>query len=472
MLLVAALTAAALADGRAVPGASNCPMTPADSFWHADVSALPVHPQSATWVSSIGTTAGLKADFGSGTWNGGPIGLPYTTVPGTQPRVPVSFGYADESDPGPYPIPPDAPIEGGSSSSGDRHVLVVDRDACRLWELYSAYPQNGGASWTAGSGAAWSLTSNAMRPLGWTSGDAAGLPILPGLVRRDEVVAGEIDHVIRFTAPRTASAYVWPASHKAGTGGASDPPMGAWFRLKAGYDISGYSAANQVILRALKKHGMVLADNGSAWFMSGAPDAGWNNTELNALRAVPGSAFEAVDVSSLKVSNTSYAVAGAAPPPPPPPPPPTEELVANGGFEASLQGWGSGNSRTTLARTCAIAHTSSCAAQLGRSRSAGDAILDDAPQTVGSTVAGATYGATAWVRAPSGRTVRLRLRELGSGGSVVRTSTTTATGTGGWRQLAVTSAPASGGTSLSVEVVVSLAKGTTAQLDDVSLKRS
>ncbi len=297
-------------------------MTPADSFWHADVSALPVHPQSATWVSSIGTAAGLKADFGSGTWNGGPIGIPYTTVPGTQPRVPVSFGYADESDPGPYPIPPDAPIEGGSSSSGDRHILLVDRDACRLWELYSAYPQSGGASWTAGSGATWSLTSNAMRPLGWTSGDAAGLPILPGLVRRDEVVAGEIDHVIRFTAPRTASAYVWPASHKAGTGGTSDPPMGAWFRLKAGYDISGFSAANQVILRALKKHGMVLADNGSAWFMSGAPDPGWNNTELNALRAVPGSAFEALDVSGLKVSNTSYAVAGAPPPPPPPPPPP------------------------------------------------------------------------------------------------------------------------------------------------------
>ena len=285
-------------------------MTPADSFWHADVSALPVHAQSAPWISSIGATAGLKADFGAGQWNGGPIGIPYTTVPGTQPRVPVSFGYADESDPGPYPVPPNAPIEGGSSSSGDRHVLVVDRDACRLWELYSAYPQNGGASWTAGSGATWSLTSNAMRPLGWTSGDAAGLPILPGLVRYDEVAAGEIDHVIRFTAPRTAGAYVWPASHKAQTGGASDPPMGAWLRLKASYDISGYSAQNQVILRALKKHGMVLADNGSSLFMSGAPDPGWNDSDLNALRAVPGSAFEAVDVSSLKVSSTSYAVSG------------------------------------------------------------------------------------------------------------------------------------------------------------------
>jgi carbohydrate binding protein with CBM4/9 domain len=471
VLVVAALTAAALADGRPVPGAPNCPMTPADSFWHADVSALPVHAQSATWVASIGTTAGLKADFGSGTWNGGPIGIPYTTVPGSQPRVPVSFGYADESDPGPYPIPPDAPIEGGAASSGDRHVLLVDRDACRLWELYSAYPQNGGASWTAGSGATWSLTSNTMRPLGWTSGDAAGLPILPGLVRRDEVVAGEIDHVIRFTAPRTASAYVWPASHKAGSGGASDPPMGAWFRLKSSYDISGFTAANQVILRALKKHGMVLADNGSAWFMSGAPDPGWNNTELNALRSVPGSAFEAVDVSSLKVSNTSYAVAGAAPPPPPPPPPPpSEELVTNVGFEAGLQGWGVGNSRTTLARTCALAHSGACSAQLGRSRSGGDSILDDTPQTIASTVAGATYAASAWVRAPSGRTVRVRVREL-SGSSVLRTSTATVSGTGGWRQVAVTTTPATGGTSLSVEVVVSLTKTGTAQVDDVSLKR-
>ena len=234
-------------------------------------------------------------------------------MPGTQAKVPVSFDYDDESDPGPYPIPPDAPIEGGPSSTGDRHVLVVDRDACRLWELFSAYPQGNGSSWTAGSGATWSLTSNAMRPAGWTSGDAAGLPILPGLVRYDEVAAGEIDHVIRFTAPKTVNGYVWPASHKAGSGGSSDPPMGAWFRLKASYDISQFSAQNQVILRALKKHGMVLADNGSPFYMSGAPDPGWNNSDLNALKSIPGSAFEAVDVSSLKVSNTSYAVAQRTP---------------------------------------------------------------------------------------------------------------------------------------------------------------
>ena len=475
MLRTATVAAVALASltianaaGRPVPGAPSCPMTPADSFWHADVSGLPVHAQSSAWISSIGPSAGLKADFGAGMWNGGPIGIPYTTVPGTQARVPVSFTYADESDPGPYPIPSNPPVEGGPNSTGDRHVLVVDRDACRLWELYSAYPQNGGASWTAGSGATWSLTSNAMRPLGWTSGDAAGLPILPGLVRYDEVAAGEIDHVIRFTAPRTANAYVWPASHKAASGGASDPPMGAWFRLKASYDITGFSAQNQVILRALKKHGMVLADNGSALFMSGAPDPGWNDSGLQALRTVPGSAFEAVDVSSLKVSSTSYAVAGAPPPPPPPPP---AELVGNPGFEASLGGWLKGNKRTTLTRVCTVAHGDSCSAELGRTRSAGEAVLDDSPNTVASTPAGATYTASAWVRAPAGRTLTLRLREL-SGGSTVRTSVATVTGNGGWLQLVVTTPATVAGRSLSVEVVASLATSINAQVDDVSLKRN
>jgi hypothetical protein len=502
LLVLVALIPAAVADGRPVPGAPSCPMTPADSFWHTDVSKLPVHPSSAAWISSIGPTAGLKADFGSGTWNGGPIGIPYTTVPGGQAKVPVSFEYDDESDPGPYPIPPDAPIEGGPSSSGDRHVLVVDRDACRLWELFSAYPQNGGSSWTAGSGATWDLRSNAMRPLTWTSGDAAGLPILPGLVRYDEVAAGEIDHVIRFTAPRTANAFVWPASHKAATGGTSDPPMGAWFRLEASYDISGFSAQNQVILRALKKHGMVLTDNGSPFFMSGVPDPGWSNSDLNALRSIPGSAFEAVDVSSLKVSSTSYAVASApspppppppAPPPPsppppsppPPPPPPAPpapppappapppapvELLSNRSFESSLTGWRKGNNRTTLARTCTVAHSGSCSAELGRAVTGGDAVLDDWPNAAASTVAGATYTASAWVRAPSGRTVKLRLREL-RGGSVVRTRTATLTGNGGWRQLVVTIAPA-GGSSLSLEVLASLSTRGRARVDDVSLRRA
>jgi hypothetical protein len=476
LLFGIALAAAAIAQGRPVPGAPLCPMTPATSFWHADVSALPVHARSSAWVASIGTTAGLKADFGSGTWNGGPIGIPYTTVPGTQPRVPVSFEYADESDPGPYPVPADAPIEGGSSSTGDRHVLVVDRDACRLWELYAAYPQSGGASWTAGSGATWDLNSNAMRPLGWTSGDAAGLPILPGLVRADEVAAGEIDHVIRFTAPRTYDS-VWPASHKASTGSTSDPPLGAWFRLKPGFDISGFSAQNQVILRALEKHGMVLADNGSSWFMSGAPDAAWNNSDLNLLRNIPGSAFEAVDVSSLNVSSTSYAVAGGSGPPPPPPPlppppppPPAAELVQNPGFDAGLAGWTKSDKRTTLVRTGAAAHGGSCAAELGRTRT-GSALLDDSPNTVSTTSAGATYAAVVWVSAPAGRAVTLRLHER-RGSSIVRTTVANATGTGAWQQLAVTGPGAAGGTSISVEVVVSLVGGTTAQVDDVSLKQT
>ncbi len=468
------------------PGAPACPTFPADSFWHADVSGLPVHAQSSTWVASVGATAKLKADFGSGTWDGGPIGIPFTTVSGTQPRVPVNFDYADESDPGPYPVPANAPIEGGPASTGDRHVLVVDRDACRLWELYSAYPQNGGTSWTAGSGATWDLRSNAMRPLGWTSGDAAGLPILPGLVRRDEVAAGAIDHAIRFTAPRTANAYVWPASHKAATGGASDPPMGAWFRLRSTFDITGYSAANQVILRALKKHGMVLADNGSSWFMSGAPDPAWDNDDLQLLRNVPGSAFEAVDVSSLKVSSTSYAAAGgpttttttSLPPPTTTTTTttttivaPAPNLVANPGFESNMSGWNTGDNRTTLARTCTVAHGGACSAQVGRKTSTGEAVLDDSPNTVASSVAGATYTASAWVKAPVGRTVTLRIREY-RGSTLVRFRTVVATGTGAWQQLTVAAAPADGGTSMSVDILVSLTTALKAHVDDVSLRRT
>jgi hypothetical protein len=462
-----------------VPGAPACSIFPPDSFWHADVSALPAHPQSATWVASVGTTARLKADFGSGTWDGGPIGIPYTTVSGAQPRVPVSFDYFDESDPGPYPIPPDAPIEGGPASNGDRHVLVVDRDVCRLWELYSAYPQSGGTSWTAGSGATWDLASNAMRPAGWTSGDAAGLPILPGLVRYDEVASGSIDHVIRFTAPRTANAYVWPASHKAATGGASDPPMGAWFRLKAGFDISGYSAQNQVILRALKKHGMVLADNGSSWFMSGAPDPGWNDDDLNRLRNIPGSMFEAVDVSSLPRSSTSYAVNGpvsstttsttststtstTVPPP--------AQLVANPGFETGLGGWGTGDSRTTLVRTCAVAHSGACSAEIGRRQSAGQAVLDDSPNSVASSAAGAVYAGSAWVKAPAGRAISVRVREY-RGSRLVQARTAAATATGSWQQLHVTAPAAAGGSSISIDVLVSLPTNLRAQVDDVSLRR-
>jgi hypothetical protein len=227
-------------------------------------------------------------------------------VPVTQPGVLVNFDYADESDPGPYPIPPDAPIEGGTGSDGDRHVLVVERDKCVLYELFYAWPQNGGSSWQAGSGAEFDLSSNALRPSGWTSADAAGLPILPGLVRYDEVAAGEIRHALRFTAPQTRRDYIWPARHYASDLTAANyPPMGQRFRLKAGFDLSGFSPEVQVILRALKKYGMFLADNGSGWYISGAHDPRWDDEVLGELKQLRGTDFEAVDESSLMVNPNS-----------------------------------------------------------------------------------------------------------------------------------------------------------------------
>jgi hypothetical protein len=278
---------------------------PYDNIWNVPVDTLPVAANSAAYVNTIGAGKTMHADFGSGTWDGGPIGIPFVAVPGTQARVPVTFDYADESDPGPYPIPPNAPIEGGPDSSGDRHVLVVDQDNCILYELFDAWPQANG-SWQAGSGAIFNLRSNALRPAGWTSADAAGLPILAGLVRYDEVAAGEIRHALRFTAPQTRQAYVWPARHYASSlTGSQYPPMGQRFRLKAGYDISGFAPDVRVILAALKKYGMILADNGSAWYLSGAPDERWDNDDLHQLSQIPGSAFEAVDESSLMIDQDS-----------------------------------------------------------------------------------------------------------------------------------------------------------------------
>ncbi len=290
-------------------GAPGCPVLPDDSVWHADVSKLPVDPRSSAYVAAIGASASLKADFGSGLWDGGPIGIPYATVDSATPRVAVSFDYADESDPGPYPIPPDVPIEGGADSDGDRHVIVVDKDACILYELYAAYPQGDG-TWRAGSGAIYDLRSNALRPDGWTSADAAGLPILPGLVRYEEIAAGVIGHAIRVTVPRTQRAAVWPARHVASS--RTDPalpPMGLRLRLKANVDISGYPPELRVILTALKTYGMIVADNGSPWFMSGAPDEQWDNDMLHLLGALHGSDFEAVDVTSLMVDPNSGATA-------------------------------------------------------------------------------------------------------------------------------------------------------------------
>jgi len=280
---------------------------PANNVWNRRVDTLPVDPSSQAYVNNIGATAGLHPDFGAGTWDGGPIGIPFATVPGTQPFAPITFiWYGDESDPGPYPIPPSAPIEGGSNSTGDRHVLVVDTSSCILYELYYAWPQPD-ASWEAGAGAVFDLTSNALRPAGWTSADAAGLPVLPGLVRYDEVASGKIEHALRFTVPRTRRAYVWPARHYASTSTDSTrPPMGQRFRLKAGFDISGFSPANQVILTALKTYGMFVADNGSAWFLSGAPDGRWDDDDLHNLQTgVHGADFEAVDESSLMLDPSS-----------------------------------------------------------------------------------------------------------------------------------------------------------------------
>jgi hypothetical protein len=286
------------------PAIGSCPVLPADNIWNTPVDQLPVAPNSSTYVNTIGATTGVHADFGSGTWNGGPIGIPFITVPGTQTKYPATFQYADESDPGPYAIPLNAPIEGGSQSTGDRHAISVDIDNCILYELYSAYPQT--SSWTAGSGAIFNLLSNALRPSSWTSADAAGLPIMPGLARYDEIAAGEIRHALRFTVPQTQRSWVWPARHYASSlTGSQYPPMGVRFRLRANFDISTYSAANQVILRALKKYGMMIADNGSAWFLSGAPDPRWNDSDLHSLGNVKGSDFEVVDVSGLMISPDS-----------------------------------------------------------------------------------------------------------------------------------------------------------------------
>jgi hypothetical protein len=264
------------------------------------VDNLPVLGSSDRLVRSIGRDDTMHPDFGSGLYEGARIGIPFVTVSRSQQKVPVSFEYGDESDRGPYPIPRDVPIEGGRGSDGDRHVIVVDRSRCRLYELFAAYPRSGGARWTAGSGAIWNLRSNRMRPAGWTSADAAGLPILPGLARYDEVRRGRIDHALRFTVPRTRRKYIYPARHFASDSNDPDlPAMGQRFRLRASYPIARFPRQARVILKALKRYGMILADNGSAWYVTGAPHRGWDNDQLRTLGDVPGRAFQAVDTSRL-----------------------------------------------------------------------------------------------------------------------------------------------------------------------------
>ncbi|HEX2910128.1 MAG TPA: fibronectin type III domain-containing protein [Chloroflexia bacterium] len=297
------------------PVAAGCQIFPADNIWNVPVTNLPVDPNSNAYINSIGANTGLHPDFGSGTWQGAPIGIPYIGVPQNQPGVPVSFTYASESDPGPYPIPANAPIEGGSGSSGDRHVIVVQQGSCSLYETWSSYPQNGGTSWQDGSGALFNLNSNALRPANWTSADAAGLPILPGLARYSEAQAGNINHALRFTVVRTRNTYVWPARHQASSyTSLSYPPMGQRFRLKAGYVIpANFSPQTKAILQALKTYGMIVADNGSNWYISGEPNSGWDDNALvNELATIKGLNFEAVDSSSLMI-NPDSAQAAVAP---------------------------------------------------------------------------------------------------------------------------------------------------------------
>jgi hypothetical protein len=302
IVLITALTAIApRATSHPLNDAPDCEVFPADNPWNMRVDDLPVATRSDKIIRSIGRHDTLHADFGSGKWDGGPIGIPYITVGSDQDTIPVEFGYADESDPGPYPIPPDAPIEGGSDSDGDRHVIVVDRDACMLYELYAAYPKDDGSRWAAGSGALWDMTSNELRPKTWTSADAAGLPILPGLARYEEFALGKIDHALRFTVSETRRHFIYPARHFASDSDSRRlPAMGQRLRLKAGFDISGFPPQARVVLKALKRYGMIVADNGSDWYISGAPDESWDNDDLHTLGEVTGRHFEVVVTKSLR----------------------------------------------------------------------------------------------------------------------------------------------------------------------------
>jgi hypothetical protein len=298
LIIGAGVAIPALVSAHPLPGAPRCPIFPPDNPWNQRVDQLPVARDSAALIASIGLGSPVHPDFGT-VWDGAPNGIPFVVVSNRTRRVPVHFQYAAESDRGPYPLPPNAPIEGGPHSTGDRHVIVVDRDTCTDYELFAAYPHDHGAYWTAGSGAVFDLRSNHLRPAGWTSADAAGLPILAGLARYDEVARGSIDHALRFTAPCTAPSYVYPARHEASTCHGFYPPMGLRVRLKASVNISHLPYQARVVAEALKRYGMILADNGSPWYISGAPNPRWNNDALHQLDQLTGRDFEVVDTSSL-----------------------------------------------------------------------------------------------------------------------------------------------------------------------------
>jgi hypothetical protein len=291
--LLLATTTASPVSAVTLPGAPECEVFPSTNVWNKRVDRLPVRSDSARLKRSIGLNDYLHPDWSS--TDGGNYGIPYNIVDASTQTHDVAFRWPGESDAGPYPIPDDVEIEGGS----DRHILAIDRTTCRLYELFAARYEDG--HWRAGSGAIWDMDSNALRPKGWTSADAAGLPILPGLARYDEVAAGVIRHALRFTAPETRSSYIYPARHEASDSNNSAlPPMGLRVRLKASVDISGYGPQARVVLRALKRYGMILADNGSPWYVTGAPAPGWDDDDLHDLHQIHGSDFEVVDTSSLR----------------------------------------------------------------------------------------------------------------------------------------------------------------------------
>ena len=305
---LAGVAAASYGAASAVPvGGTDCSTFPRNNYWRADIRDLPVHPRSGAWLSHMSTDRHLHPDFGPADGDGPDYGIPVTVVRGSHPAVRVRFDYAGESDHVRYPFGADTRIEGGRGSAGDRHAVVVDKGSCRLFETWSTRFKGG--RWSAGSGATWSLTGNRLRPDGWTSADAAGLPILPGLLRYDEVQARKVNHAIRFTTDVTSRHHVWPARHDAGARASLDyPPMGARFRLRPSWHPHGLGAGARAVVRAMKTYGLVLADNGSPWYFQGERHRRWSDRLIADLRRIPASAFVAVDTSSMRVSGDSAAV--------------------------------------------------------------------------------------------------------------------------------------------------------------------